>query len=86
MLTLSRSRSSFSRCSSSHLSLLLQVNGDRLEIEAHTSVSKLLAQLGVGTKRVAVELNLEIVPKSTYDSVVLKDGDRVEVVGFVGGG
>jgi sulfur carrier protein len=66
--------------------LLCQVNGESLEVAAGASISKLLIQLGVGTKRVAVELNLEIVPKSTYDSVVLKDGDRVEVVGFVGGG
>ena len=41
---------------------------------------------GYDPKRVAVELNLDILPKSQYESTVLKDGDSVEVVSFVGGG
>lgn len=57
-----------------------------MEMEAGASISKLLSDLEVKATRVAVELNLEIVPKSDYDATTLKDGDRVEVVAFVGGG
>ena len=64
---------------------MVKVNGDVTEFDGRT-VSELLAELGYNSKRVAVELDLEIVPKSQYDSTVLKDGDTVEVVSFVGGG
>ncbi len=50
------------------------------------SISEILAELGYSDRRVAVELNMEIVPKSEYDGTVLKDGDSVEIVRFVGGG
>lgn len=64
----------------------LTVNGDTLEIEAQASISDLLKFLKVEAPRVAVELNLEIVPKTQYESTSLNEGDRVEVVSFVGGG
>jgi thiamine biosynthesis protein ThiS len=57
-----------------------------MAMERETSIAQLLLQLDVKATRVAVELNLDIVSKSHYDTVILKDGDRVEVVGFVGGG
>lgn len=66
--------------------LIVEVNGDRVETEADASVSTLLTQLEVKATRVAVELNLEIVPKARYGETMLKEGDRLEVVGFVGGG
>ena len=49
-------------------------------------VTEMLNDNGYDPKRVAVELNLDILPKSQYESTVLKDGDSVEVVSFVGGG
>ena len=53
---------------------------------AGLTVATLVGQLGMKTDRVAVELNLEIVPRSSWDSTQLKDGDKLELVHFVGGG
>lgn len=64
---------------------MVKVNGDITSFDGKT-VTELLAVNGYDPKRVAVELNLDILPKSQYDSTVLKDGDSVEVVSFVGGG
>jgi sulfur carrier protein len=50
------------------------------------SVAAFLGSLGIDPRRVAVELNLDILPKGEYDSTTLKDGDRLEIVHFVGGG
>lgn len=62
------------------------LNGERIEIIIGCSVSQLLEQLQIGRERVAVEVNLQIIPKSTYDSHILAADDKVEIVHFVGGG
>ena len=62
------------------------INGEQRAIDAPTTVESLLRDLGFDTRKVAVERNLEIVPKSTYGSVPLGDGDRLEIVHFIGGG
>jgi thiamine biosynthesis protein ThiS len=62
------------------------LNGDKHELVAPLSVSDLLQQLDIDARRVAVELNLSVVKKAAYDSSVIKDGDAVEIVNFVGGG
>ncbi|SFC17846.1 sulfur carrier protein ThiS [Ruminococcus albus] len=64
---------------------MVKLNGEQRELSGKT-VTEILNENGYDPKRVAVELNLEIVPKSQYDSMILKDGDSVEVVSFVGGG
>lgn len=64
---------------------MVKVNGEQMELSGKT-VAELLGELGYDSARVAVELNMEILPKSQYGSTVLKDGDSVEVVRFVGGG
>ncbi|HEX7289395.1 MAG TPA: sulfur carrier protein ThiS [Candidatus Angelobacter sp.] len=64
----------------------LQINGEAREFPDGLNVSGLVAQLGMKPDRVAVELNLEIVPRSNWDATVLKSGDKLEVVHFVGGG
>jgi sulfur carrier protein len=64
----------------------LTVNGESLEMEGLSSISDLLVHLEIKAPKVAVELNLEIVPKTEFETTSLKDGDRVEVVSFVGGG
>ena len=64
----------------------LTVNGDPVDAEEGSSVSSLLNQLDVKATRVAVERNLEIVPNASYAETLLNDGDRIEVVAFVGGG
>ena len=64
----------------------LWVNGEERSIEAVTDVAGLVAALGLDGRKVAVERNLEIVPRSLYDRVALVDGDHIEIVHFIGGG
>ena len=62
------------------------MNGEaRSEITAG-DVAALIAELGLDGRKVAVERNLEIVPKSLYAATPLADGDRIEIVHFIGGG
>ncbi len=63
----------------------IQVNGDPREVAAAT-VLALVEELGLDVRKVAVERNLEIVPKSLHASTAIAAGDRIEVVQFVGGG
>ncbi len=67
-------------------SIGLTVNGEALAVPAGTTVAALMARLELDTAKVAVERNLEIVPRSAYPRVVLDAGDRLEVVHFIGGG
>ena len=62
------------------------VNGDSTDIRDGITVAVLLEDLQIGRDRVAVEIGLEIVPKALYTTHTLQDGDRVEIVQFVGGG
>ena len=64
---------------------MVKVNGKELDIAGKT-VSEYLAETNYDAKRIAVERNGEIVFKSQYDGTILKDGDSIEVVSFVGGG
>jgi sulfur carrier protein len=66
--------------------LILTVNGETLEIEDNSSISNLLKKLEITAPRVAVEHNLEIVPKTMYNDTTLTENDNVEIVSFVGGG
>ena len=63
----------------------IQVNGELREVGAAT-VLALVEELGLDVRKVAVERNLEIVPRSTLAEVVIEDGDDFEIVTFVGGG
>ena len=64
---------------------MVKVNGELLAMDGRT-VAELLAEMDISNQPVAVELNEEIVPKAKYGETILKDGDTVEVVRFVGGG
>ena len=64
----------------------IQVNGESREIAAGSTVAALLGELGVTQPHVAVELNLEVVPRAEHRETVLRDGDKLEVVTLVGGG
>jgi sulfur carrier protein len=64
----------------------LFVNGENRDVEKDTTVTGLLEVLGTPPERVAVELNLQILDKQAYGRTVLKDGDRLEIISFVGGG
>jgi sulfur carrier protein len=63
----------------------LVINGDE-RIFAASTLEALIAELGMKGDRVAVELNREIVPRASWSVTALKDGDRLEIVHFVGGG
>src|ERR1041385_1472748 len=64
----------------------LQINGKQRDFPDGLTVAALVAQLGMKPDRVAVELNLEIVPRTEWAITTLKNGDKLEVVHFVGGG
>jgi sulfur carrier protein len=64
----------------------IEVNGEPQEIAPETTVLGLLRTLGVGDGPVAVERNHEIVPRAQHASTLVHEGDRLEVVHFVGGG
>jgi thiamine biosynthesis protein ThiS len=66
--------------------MTLHLNGEPREFPDGLTVSALVAQLGMKPDRVAVELNLEIVPRARWEATMLKNGDKLEVVHFVGGG
>ena len=66
--------------------LCLTLNGEARTLEAPATVTALLAGLGLDRRKVAVERNEAIVPRSLYDETVLADGDSLEIVHFIGGG
>jgi len=66
--------------------MTLHINGQAREFTKRLTVATLVAELGMKGDRVAVELNLEIVPRAKWTATALKDSDKLEVVHFVGGG
>ena len=62
------------------------VNGEPRDCPEALSLAELIAQLGMKGDRVAVELNREIVPRAQWSDTELHEGDRLEIVHFVGGG
>ena len=66
--------------------LTVMLNGQPHAIAARASVAELLRQIGLDARKVAVERNEEIVPRSTYAQTVLAAGDAIEIVHFIGGG
>jgi sulfur carrier protein len=64
----------------------LQLNGELRDLPDGLTLATLVEQLGMKADRVAVELNLEIVPRTNWPDTHLKDGDKLEIVHFVGGG
>lgn len=63
----------------------IELNGETRSVPAGT-VKELLESLEIDSKRVAVELNMEILPKADYETRTIADGDKIEIVHFVGGG
>jgi len=70
------------------LVLLMQiiVNGKKYKIKENQNILMLLKKLGFKMSKVAVEINQDLIPRETYKSVILKKGDKVEIVTFLGGG
>lgn len=67
-------------------SMVLTINGEERTFGPLPNVAALVEQLGMKSDRVAVELNRDIVPRPRWSETPLKDGDRLEIVHFVGGG
>jgi sulfur carrier protein len=64
----------------------ITLNGDPYLLGADTPLTALLERLKMRCGRVAVEINREIVPKANYDTTIVRAGDQVEIINFVGGG
>lgn len=64
----------------------IKLNGKPYALSGAMTVQALTEQLALKTSQVAVERNLEIVPRSAYNNVMLNDGDEIEIVHFIGGG
>lgn len=64
----------------------IKVNGKIMAVKPNISIKDLLDQLGIAPTMIAVELNKKVVNKDKYLSTCLQDGDRLEIVQFVGGG
>lgn len=62
------------------------VNGEPRELERGTTVTELVTVLGLADRRIAVEINEAIVPRSTFDSHAVEPDDRIEIVHAIGGG
>lgn len=64
----------------------IQLNGEEQTFDGVNTVAALVAALELDPRKVAVERNLEIVPRSTYGDTPVAEGDRIEIVTFIGGG
>ena len=64
----------------------ITVNGEHRRVTAGITLSQLAEELGLVPEKLAVERNLEVVPRSTLGQVQVEDGDEIEIVHFVGGG
>ena len=68
------------------IAMNLTINGEPRAFPSLASLTALVAALGLDGRKVAIERNLEIVPRSAYGKTALADGDRIEIVHFIGGG
>lgn len=68
------------------MTVTITLNGEARTLDAPVTVAGLLAKLGFDMRKVAVERNEEIVPRSVYAETALSDGDALEIVHFIGGG
>lgn len=66
--------------------MTIELNGDTHELPGPMTVAALLARLEIDPRRVAVEHNLAVLKRAAYETTTVHDGDRVEIVNFVGGG
>jgi thiamine biosynthesis protein ThiS len=64
----------------------IQVNGQDHDLPGPTTLAGLVERLGLDARKIAIERNLEIVPRSIYGDTALTEGDKLEIVNFVGGG
>ena len=65
---------------------MITLNGDAFEVAAPLTVSELLTRLEIDARRVAVEHNMVVLKRAAFESTLVREGDEVEIVNFVGGG
>ena len=66
--------------------MTIRLNGEPLDLAGPLTVSALIERLAIDPRRVAVEHNLTVVKRAAYETTIIREGDEVEVVNFVGGG
>ncbi|HWP59017.1 MAG TPA: sulfur carrier protein ThiS [Candidatus Acidoferrales bacterium] len=66
--------------------MTVQINGEERHVEPGVSIARLLEELGIRAARVVVELNRDVVAREAFATTTLKEGDKIEIVHFVGGG
>jgi sulfur carrier protein len=66
--------------------MIIHINGEERELESGLSVTQMLEELGIRPARVVVELNREVLARDAFATTALKEGDKIEIVHFVGGG
>ena len=66
--------------------IAVTVNGEKRQVQREAKVADLLAELGIGGRKVAVERNREIIKHEKYETTEIQDGDVFEIIEFVGGG
>ena len=66
--------------------MIVQLNGEKKDVQAGLSVASLLEELGIRPGRVVVELNRDVLAREAHGATILQEGDAVEIVHFVGGG
>lgn len=84
VLTCLRARGTLTADAGEPVQIIL--NGEPYELDAPLSVSELLEKLDIDTRRVAIEFNLSILKRYAFPQTIIADGDRLEIVNFVGGG
>jgi thiamine biosynthesis protein ThiS len=62
------------------------LNGEEILLEGQVNIAALLQKYSLDKRKIAVERNLEIVPQSSFEEVVVNDGDNIEIIHFIGGG
>jgi len=62
------------------------INGEAKTLDNESTVAMLVERYSIDTRKVAVEVNLTIIPRSLYRQTLLKEGDKIEIVQFIGGG
>lgn len=66
--------------------MTIVLNGDSFELGGPVTVTELLARLDIDARRVAVEHNLAVLKRTAFDRTLVREGDQIEIVNFVGGG
>ena len=64
----------------------ITLNGEKFTLETGSNIVNLIDKLDLNTDKLAIERNLEIVPKSKFAMTIIEDGDKLEIVHFIGGG